>query len=261
MDPTEAANILGIVPGEPTVPIDPAMTPMVIPELEAPKVEGGSSLKDRLASAPKPDPTAPRRRGRPPGSKNRTTLEREANEGIRPPPGPGAKIPSTGRVTAPKPGQELTPEQKREHKRHRAEELSDKVADAVNENIMLLLISMGAPPELLYKPGHIPAKVTEHSKYTPIGAQLTLDKMQSNILGHFLAELEATDMGGKAAGIATDGKGPLVIYGILSVATVLQYGKGLMEAYANFKPLLEQYEAQQRVTQQQDFNSQQATGG
>lgn len=228
------------------------------------------SLADRLPANPKVGSpktvpeldefgnVKPKRRGRPPGSKNKTTLEREAaargsGGGARmvTPPGKGAK-PSEG----------LTLEQRVAHKQARAAELSVKVGEAINDNLMLLLMSMGAPSALIYNPGMEPAQTKAESKYTPLGQQLVLGPMQMNIVGRFLAELEATDIGGKAGAQLSDGKGPLIIYGVLSLGAMIQWAKGLSDAYKQFEPMLKAYQAQQNVAQQQaQQGNQQDTGG
>ena len=228
--------------------------PDMPPEALAPALTEGS-LADRFKAAPKTEvaanPTQPRKRGRPPGSKNKATLAREAQEGVR----KGDAV-SGSKIVAPPPkikkDDGLTSEQRVQNKLARADELASKVADTINDNLLLLLMSMGAPTELLYKPGMEPKRVKDDGKYTEFAQSLTLSPMQANIIGRFLAELEATDAGGKIGTVASDGKGPLIVYGVLSFAAAIQYGKTLKDAYDKFEPLLTQYRASQLVNQQHD---------
>jgi hypothetical protein len=229
--------------------------PDMPPEALAPAIKE-PTLAERFAAAPPvEDVSTPvkRGRGRPPGSKNKSTLAREAQEGVR-------QAPSQRMVTPPpkppKPTDELTPQQRAQAKLDRAAELSSKVADTINDNLLLLLMSMGVPEQLIYNPGMAPARVQENSKYTELAQGITLTPMQANIIGRFLAELEATDAGGKIGAVATDGKGPLIIYGVLSFAAAIQYGKTLKDTYDKLAPLLEAHRASLLIQQQH-----QDTGG
>jgi hypothetical protein len=224
----DAANLVGL-PAE-------ALTPAKVPTLE-----------ERMAAAPKTDApvTTPRKRGRPPGSKNKATLQREAEGKATTTREPSGARMVTPPPKPPKPDDGLTPQQRHEHKLQRAAELSEKVADAINDNILLVLMSMGMEPDLLYMPGMAPQQVQVNNKYTPLARMLTIQPMQANTIGRFLAELEETETGGKVTGAVSDGKGPLILYGILSLASVVQYGKNLKDAYEKFEPLLTAYRAQQ----------------
>lgn len=234
----------------------PDMTPAPTPEPKAEPV-AGSSLADKLANAPE----AKRGPGRPPGRKNNATLAREAQEGVRKNP-PSKMVVPPDRTKKPKDVPELSPQERHRIKLGRAEELAEKVSETINDNLMLMLMAMGAPTELLYKPGQEPARVkAASSKYTDLGQMLTLSPMQANIAGRFLAELESTEIGGKIGGVATDGKGPLIIYGILTAAGAIQYGKQLMDFYQKMEPMLAAYKAQKAQQEAQQFNQHQTTGG
>lgn len=219
------------------------------------------SLAERMASArPVPsiaDSGPPKKRGRPPGSKNKATLLRESQDGVRQA-GPMKMVAPPPKT---KPDDALTASQKHELMLNRAEELSSKVAETINDNLLLVLMSMGTPVELLYKPGQEPKRVKEDSKYTEFAQSITMSPFQANIIGRFLAEMEATETGGKLGAAAADGKGPLIVYGVLSAASMIQYGKSLADAYKKIEPLLSAYRASQAVQEQQQFNQQQTTGG
>ena len=85
--------------------------------------------------------------------------------------------------------------------------------------------------------------------------------MTANVWGRFIAEMEATEQGGKLTGLATDGKGPLILYGILSLAGAVQWGKNLMDAYSKFEPLLKAYQAQQAASENIRQQHEQQSGG
>lgn len=260
MEPEEAKKILGIeqatspVVSEPTELGPEAMKAM-------PPPQPVPSLSERLAAGKSAEQLAadrPPRRGpgRPPGRKNNATLAREAQEGVR-------KAPAQRMVTPPaKKGDDgLTSEQRQAAKLARAEKLAESVAETINDNLLLILMSMGCPSEILYKPGQEPKQVkAETSKYTELAQQLTLSSFQANIIGRFLAELEATETGGKVAGAVADGKGPLIVYGVLSLATAIQYTKGLADAYKKFEPMLKAYQEMRAQQEQQGFIRDQ-TGG
>lgn len=226
--------------------------PWPVPDLSEPTAP--QSLGDRLKTAPKRKP------GRPPGAKNRATLAKEAaavggSEGARIMSGP-----SRGPSKPKEP--QLDPKQKHDLKIARAEKLSDDVASTINDNLLMILMAMGCPAELLYTDGNIPKKVLENSKYTPLAQQIMIGETQSNIIGRFLAEMETTDGGGKVSAAINDGKGPLVLYGVLSLAVGAQYVSGLMTAYKNMEPLLKAYAEQQKAARNiASSHAQQDTGG
>lgn len=218
------------------------------------------SLADRLAqgktAADMGEGDKPKRKpGRPPGSKNRATLARESQEGVNRNSPQKMVVPPPRQTTKKDDG--LTPEQRHEAKLARAEKLTVTVVETINDNLMLGLIAMGAPSSLIYKPGREPKGFKEDTPYTDFAQSLVLSPMQAGFIGRFLAEMEATDTGGKIGSVVTDGKGPMIIYGLLSLAGLIQWGKGLSDTYKQFGPLLEQYKAQQRIHEQQ----QQTTGG
>lgn len=229
----------GISP-DPDFLSEEAMKPATIPSL-AERMQRAKPPSEVLADK------TPKRRGRPPGSKNATTIAKAKTEAIK-----------SGFV---KPGDDddLTPSQKHEARVARGQKLGTDVADTINDNLMLLLMSMGMPAKMLYMPGHIPEQQKD-PKYTVVAQQLTVSPFQANIIGRFLAEMEATETGGKLTGSLSEGKGPLIIYGILSLAVVGQYVRGLTTAYKQFEPLLKEYMAQQQGVKANPYDQHQ-TGG
>jgi hypothetical protein len=149
-----------------------------------------------------------------------------------------------------------TPQEKAEAIRARADELTSRVADTINDNLMLLLTSMGVPSALLYKPGMEPKVTQTANKFTPLGNQIAMSAQQADVIGHFLAHLEQTDQGQRVTSFTGQGKLPLVMYGLLSVGAVVQYTQGLAKMYNTLQPYLEQYKAQQLAQQTNEQRNQ-----
>lgn len=202
-----------------------------------------SSILDRMMEEAKAKgftADAPKRpRGRPRGSPNRSKL-------VTP---PGTTTTTSG--TQPSGAREPDPAQVRAAKAARAEELAAKVGDTINDNIMLILSSMGVPSHLLYQPGKEPQQQAANNKYTQMGNMVAISPMQANLYGKFLAEAEATDLGKKLTGTAGPSNGPLVIYGLLSLAATVQYVKSLQQFSQRLKPLLDAYAEQMRQQAEQ----------
>lgn len=218
-------------------------------------------LSEAATIAPAAEQPGARRRGRPKGSRNKATLEREA-AGISKPPG-GARMvaPPGGRSSSNATDDERTPEQIKEAKAKRVEELTEKIADGINDNLMLLLTSAGVPPTLLYRPGFEPRKVSSNGKFTDFAGNITVSPMQANIYARFLTEAETLPSVQKVVGNTGQGNGPLVLYGLLSVAASIQYVQGLQKFVKELKPLLEAkraYDNVQNAKRQQEDQQQQA---
>lgn len=209
------------------------------------------SLEDRLRNAPQTVSTRAMTGGTNPidpdtGKPKRGRPRKEAETTERKP------APPRRRTTAKKdepPQDTRTAKEKADAIKARADDLTSQVADTINDNLMLLLTSLGVPPALLYKPGEEPKVAQQSNKYTPLGNQIAMSAHQADVIGHFLAHLETTDQGQKITGIAGQGKLPLIMYGLLSVGAVVQYTSGLAKMYQTMAPYLEQYKAQQ-LTQQ-----------
>jgi hypothetical protein len=221
----------------------PILTVPVVLDSEALKSHEPTMAEKLAANPPKRGP------GRPPGRKNNSTLLREQGQ---------APSTRTSKIVPPRATPQKVPELSLEDKQKahavkiaRAEKLADDVAETINDNMMLLLMAMGVPTSLLYKPGMEPTAAKENSKYTPLAQQLALGPMQSQFIGRFLAEMEATETGGKIGASVSEGKGPLILYGILSGAAMIQWGKGLMDAYKNIEPMLKAFQAEQTRQQQE----------
>ena len=126
----------------------------------------------------------------------------------------------------------------KEEKKKRADELTKKITEEFNENVLEILMTLGMPAEMLYKEGHIPAHAPTNSIYTPIGDKLTIAKDQAYYMSKFVTEMEDTSIGKKFSGVAGgDSKLPLLFYGAMSGVSMLQWAKGLQEVMAEIKKL------------------------
>lgn len=197
----------------------------------------------QAATTPTTTPTG-RRRGRATGSRNASTTTR-----VNPPPS-GTRGQGNPNVP-PKPldPNALTPQEKRELIEARASELQEKIADGINETIMLALTSFGLPSELLYKPGQAPQQIQESQKYTDLAKELIVSPNQARYWGRFLAELENTEQGKKVSAATGGGNGPLLIFGALSLLTGVQYIQNASNAFKNLKPYMDQYKAMQAIAE------------
>lgn len=186
-----------------------------------------------------------RRRGRPPGSKNKPKMDRE-----------------TGQLSGgPRPRQEATTAQQAQQvrerrirdKKRRASELEDKILKDANEAIMSILMGAGVPGEILYQQGHIPEQKVSGSHYTPIGNKIAIQRFEARVLALTLAEMEGSDIGGKISSkIAEDSPIRLAFLGIASVLVVSQHVKGVLEMRKQFEPYLKAYQEAKRAQENGD---------
>ena len=253
-DPDDARKLLGMDPPEqatspiittPVVLDDEALKSTSFPWLEdADKPTAGTIVNRPKKEVPLSSPTKARAttptkpRGRPPGSKNKP------KDGVKP-----QVVPDLDELR-----------KKAEAISARSDELAVKVADTINENLMLLLTSLGTPASFLYLPGQEPKTAASNSKYTELGNSIALSPHQANIIGHFLAHLEQTDTGQKVGSMTGVGKGPLVVYGVLSRAAVIQYTQGLAKMYKTIEPMLAAHR-DAMIKQQEQQQPNQANGG
>ena len=225
----------------------PALTAPVTLDAEALKSVDVTNLDRLKAIYPKlADSQEPKKMGRPKGSKNKTTVEREAttvssSRDVRTPTQRmmGSRAPSS---TADK--SDLTPQQKQANKAARTEEIADKISVSFNSNIAMVLGSMGMPTNFIYKPGREPKRVADSSPYTEFVGQILISPGQATIWAKFLTELEQTELAKKFSGTGEGNSNiALLSYGALSLLAGMQYVQGLNKFYSEMKPMLEQMKA------------------
>lgn len=218
---------------------------------------------DKLATAypgikpPATDTTnTPKRRGRPPGSKNKKTLEREKST-VTPPTRDfrtGADI-LTSRQASQKREEEkqkIPPGELKVIKKNETEVLADTIASELNEKIAMALIMMGAPQYLVYKEGQAPKVFKKDSPYADAISPLLIDEGTASIWARFAVELKHTSVGEKITSGEGNGNSTisLILYGVLSVLTGAQYVRGLAEFYKQFAPFMEAYKQAQQAQEQ-----------
>lgn len=231
---------------------NPAITGPVTLDSEALKSTDVSNLDrlnaiyPKLAKATGGDGSKPR--GRPKGSKNKSTLEREASQVSSP---RDTRTPTqrmygsrqASSTTTPK-ADELTPQQRSAAKHARVNEIADKISEGFNDNIAMVLSSMGMPTEAIYKPGREPKRVADSSPYTEFVGQILISPGQAEMWAKFLTELEQTELAKKLTGSAEGNSNvAMLVYGAGSILMAMQYLQGVSTFYKQMKPLLDQMKA------------------
>lgn len=194
-----------------------ASSPVVTtPEvLDGEALKPASSIFDAIAQADSNKKTQelvapPRPRGRPKGSTNRPKEEslQERLERIK------------------------------KAKDAKVDEYVKMFTDDINEQIMAGLITLGVPPEALYKEGRVPQTVQVNPAYTPIANALAIKPTQARNVSRFLVELQWTDAGQRMQQRATSGKAPLVYSGIMAGISLITYANGLNQTMKRFAPFI-----------------------
>lgn len=235
-------------------------------EYETPK-----SLEERLKEyALKPDdgePKPKRGRGRPPGSKNKATLAKEASTVS---PGTVDRRTATQRMAveasrrkaadsaAKKEDDTRTPEEKRAAYNTRVEDLAVSISENVNGHIAELLGAAGLPTSMIYKEGREPKHVVKDSPYTDLVDRVMVPDNTVESWAKLWAQVELTDWGKRLAGTG-GGTGNsnigLLIAAALSVLGTVQYVQGLNEFARQMKPMLDAYKQSQDIRDQQERNA------
>jgi hypothetical protein len=171
-----------------------------------------------------------RPRGRPIGSRNRPKEETET----------------------PRPKQQTEVDKNREAKarKERIENMAQGIADGLNEQIMLFLMSQGVPSAVLYQNNMAPVK--KESIYTSIGERVIVQPLQANAVASFLVTLDENTVSSDALEKLSSGTAGLVIKGCFAVGTVAIYVRGLAKAWEQMQPMLRAkrvYEEQRKKSQ------------
>jgi hypothetical protein len=194
-----------------------------------------------------------RRRGRPPGSKNKPKIDPVTGEVV-------TTIRRTNTTS-----REPTPEEERkrklEDKKKRAKEWENRIVSDVNDIIMDALIGVGIPPNFLYV-NPPPAKI-EQSNFTALGQRISIKRTHAKVWGNTLAEFEASDYGGRVSdALVGDSPIRLLILGLLSLGMAGQYVRGLLQLKEQFQPFIEAAQANKKAQQAAQHSSNNGpTGG
>lgn len=215
------------------------------------------SIAERLAAVPK------RGRGRPPGSKNKATLAREAStvspQTVDKRTASQRMAADRGRASAAaaaakKTVDERTPEEKRAAYQARVEELAVSISDNVNGHIAELLGAAGIPSSMIYKEGREPKHVQRDSPYTDLVDRVMVPDNTVESWAKLWAQVELTDIGKRLAGSSGGGSGNagLIIAGLLSVMGAFQYLQGVNQFAKEMKPMMDAYKEYQKSQVRQE---------
>jgi len=175
-----------------------------------------------LESQPaKPAAPTTRRRGRPPGSKNKTPLQKAAELN----PDLAAQVES---------------EAKREAKKKRAAEIESAIYTELNDQLMTILIgALNIPSDFLYLPGKEPVVTQKDTRFTELGNRLAIPPNLAKSIGRLASELEQTDIGSKVGGMAQNNNVGLIVASGMTIFGLVQYAKQLSDTMEKVKPLLD----------------------
>ena len=210
-----------------------------------------SDLNDQLTQTPPPDP----RKITSPGATtpaasvlsikdqlraNTTTTPTQPRRG----PGRPPKTPATPTTKTP---EELAAE-KLAAKRQRATELKGKLAGEYNDYLLEFIVAQvpALTPSAIWLAGKEPKHDTD-GKYTDIGSALAINEFMATSLGHFAAELEYSGVGQSVSGAVSGGPLGMILWGLLSLASVGMYAKGLKDMMDRLAMI---QNAQQRMQEQ-----------
>lgn len=172
-----------------------------------------------------------RGRGRPIGSRNRVKSEDETP--------PKAKVQT-----------EVDKNREAKARKERIDNMAQGIADGLNEQIMLFLMSQGVPSSVLYQNNMAPVK--KESIYTNIGERVIVQPLQANAVASFLVTLDENTVSSDALEKLSTGTAGLVIKGCFAVGTVAVYVRGLAKAWEQMQPMLRAkkvYEEQRKKAQ------------
>jgi hypothetical protein len=162
-----------------------------------------------------------RRRGRPPGSKNRTPAQKLAE-------------------TDPEAAKKQKDIESRAARRKRAQEIEAQIYGELNDHLMSILMgSLNIPSDFLYLPGKEPEVTVKDSRFTELGNRLAIPPNLAKSIGRLAAEIEQTDAGAKVAGVAQGNNVGLIVASAMSIFGMVQYARTLSDTMEKVKPLLE----------------------
>lgn len=162
-----------------------------------------------------------RRRGRPPGSKNRTPLQKAAD-------------------SDPELAEKLKKDAEREAKKARAETIEKQVYGELNDSIMTLLIgTFNLNPDMIYLPGKGPVVQKKDERFTDLGNALAIPPNLAHSIGRLAAELEGTGVGQTVSGIGQNSNVGLIVAGGMTAFGIFQYARNLQNVFEKLKPILD----------------------
>lgn len=129
-------------------------------------------------------------------------------------------------------------ERKRNAKKQKVDDYTNKVINEFNDQIMLWLLGAGVPSAVLYQDGQAPVQIV-NNKYTEVGNLLAIKPIQARAFSRLIVEAEYSERGIQVANAMAGSTVGLVITGLVAIAMGIQYGRQLTVAMAKIQPLIE----------------------
>lgn len=202
-----------------------------------------SDILRAIGGATPPTTSGPKKRGRPPGARNLTPIERAQRD--------NAERIAKGQQPIKDPLEAA--KEKAASIKAKADEMQVWISEELNEHIMSLLLQVGFKPEMLYKEGYAPATVAHISKYTELGNVFAIPPALAKSAAKLAAEASATETGGKATAVIGNGKAGLVVAGIGCLFGTFTYARNVNETLKRIKQMQE-LQAQYQASQDQGGN-------
>ena len=217
---------------------NPAQQGPVILGPEAMK-SASDDLQALLASAP------PRKRGRPPGSKNKPKTD---EEGVFIPPG-------QRKTTTTIPSDEAARAKKLQDKKTLAKKREEQILHELNDTLLAELVHLGIPQDLLFKSGAPRVEKPLNPNYTELASQIAIPPRVAKLWGLVAAEAESSDIGNTVMNtVQADSPIRLIVLAVAAVVVTVPWVNQLNEVRKNVNQFME---AKARYDQQQktDINT------
>jgi hypothetical protein len=185
---------------------------------------------NKIGSGENKPPTTPRaRRGRPPGSPNRTAAQKLAD-------------------LNPDAAKAAEQEAKRLAKKKRAEEIEQQIYGE------LMIGSFNIPASAIYNPGKEPTVAAKDTRFTDLGQQLVIPSGLARSIGKLASELEQTETGSKVSGITQNSNAGLIVAAGMTIFGTVQYARRLNDTMEKLNPILQARKEFLAQQQQQEQN-------
>jgi hypothetical protein len=130
----------------------------------------------------------------------------------------------------------------------KTEAYTAQIVQGFNDQILMVLVSVGVPPQALFLDGKGPKPQNFRNDLTAVGNRVAIQPSQAHAIASFLTELEFTDTGSRLAKSVGSGNGAMALKGLLAFAATVQYLQGLNSFRKEIEPLLQQLRQQQGQT-------------
>lgn len=161
--------------------------------------------------------------------------------------------PGRPRKVTPEPTDSDKAKEKLEAKKARVKELQGKLSGEYNDFLLEFYVAQipQLQPGHLWKSGQAPHHEAS-TKYTDVGNILSVNDFMATSLAHFAAELEYSDRGQAVTGAVSSGPVGMILWGLMSLASVGMYVKGLKEVMDRLSAIQAAQERMRQAQQQAD---------